>query len=59
VRVALPDPSQSVLEVQVTEVVQCGHFYAQCIDHKHLTHIRNITTMLNPGSKLLVRSLVV
>jgi len=53
-RVALPDPAQSVLEVIVTEVVQCGHFYAQCIDHNHIMHVRNVNALLNPGSKLLV-----
>lgn len=50
--VALPDPSQSVLEVVVTEVMQCGHFYAQCLDHRNLTNMRNITVALNPASKL-------
>ncbi|XP_076442541.1 ATP-dependent RNA helicase TDRD9-like [Babylonia areolata] len=51
-KVALPDPSQSVLEVFVTEVVQCGHFYVQCQDYVHMSQLHSLHMMLNPASRL-------
>ncbi|KAL8608263.1 hypothetical protein ACOMHN_042130 [Nucella lapillus] len=49
---ALPDPTQSVLEVVVSEVVQCGYFYIQRQDLMHRAHLCNANIMLNPPSKL-------
>ncbi|KAK7104950.1 ATP-dependent RNA helicase TDRD9-like [Littorina saxatilis] len=52
VTVALPDPSQSVVQVLITEVVNCGHFYAQTRDQRTHCNMVLLTTMLNPVSKL-------
>ncbi len=35
------------IEVIITEIVQCGHFWAQLNDHSHQTTITHIQTMLN------------
>ena len=56
--IALPDPTQSVFEVLVTEVVECGHFFTQAINHVNINHMRYLNMLLNPATKLPVCSFI-
>ncbi|KAK7505535.1 hypothetical protein BaRGS_00003280 [Batillaria attramentaria] len=46
-RVALPNPAMSVMEVAITEVVECGHFFAQSMDVESIQHRQALMKMLN------------
>ena len=63
-QVKLPDPQQTVVELNVTELIDCGHFWAHYGDemtwskmaHLH-TEIQNRTAMFQVGGLVIYYSL--